>query len=96
MAAAQEERFTREKQDPTFPKNAMAVLFKTFAGMSRSESFTNMSYFMKSHLPKFERLLETDLSFAPRGFGLAFAKAMPFMDKRQAISKVYSDKGVKD
>ena len=91
VAAAQEERFTRKKHDPSFPKNAVAFCLK-HAGISNMH-ITNVVFYEKPFL-KFERLLETYLSFAPKGF--TSFKGNTSMDKRQAISKIYSDKGVKD
>jgi len=73
IAAAQEERFTRTKHDPGFPANAIAYCLKEAkidAGASIESSFT------KSRFLKFERLIETYLAFAPRGFA-SFRKAMP-------------------
>jgi len=73
VAAAQEERFTREKHDDGFPKHAIAYCLHE-AGLSSSE----LDYvgFYDKPLMKFERLLETYLAFAPVGFK-SFSKAMP-------------------
>jgi carbamoyltransferase len=73
LAAAQEERFTRKKHDPGFPKNAIGYCLGV-AG----NSLDNVDYvaFYDKPLLKFERLLETYLSFAPRGFK-SFSMAMP-------------------
>ena len=73
LAAAQEERFTRKKHDSGFPKNAVEYCLGV-AG----RSLDNIDYvaFYDKPLLKFERLLETYLSFAPRGFK-SFSMAMP-------------------
>jgi carbamoyltransferase len=73
VAAAQEERFTRKKHDPQFPDRAVAYCLKhggiTVADLDRIA-------FYDKPLLKFERLLETYLSFAPRGWR-SFITAMP-------------------
>ena len=73
VAAAQEERFTRKKHDPGFPANAIAYCLKEAeigaGGVDR------VVFYEKPFL-KFERLIETYLAFAPRGFA-SFRKAMP-------------------
>jgi carbamoyltransferase len=73
LAAAQEERFTRKKHDPGFPKNAIAYCLG-----AAGHSLDKVDYvaFYDKPLLKFERLLETYLSFAPRGFQ-SFSMAMP-------------------
>jgi len=73
VAAAQEERFSRKKHDPGFPANA-ARWCLTEAGMTGTD-IDRVAFYDKPFL-KFERLLETYLAFAPRGFA-SFAKAMP-------------------
>ena len=73
IAAAQEERFTRKKHDQSYPFNAIEFVLD-FSGLKRSE-IDQIVFFEKPFL-KFERLLETYMSFAPRGFG-SFCKAMP-------------------
>jgi carbamoyltransferase len=73
VAAAQEERFTRKKHDPEFPANAIRYCLEE-AGLSLSD-IDGVVYYDKP-LIKFERLLETYLSFAPSGFR-SFVKAMP-------------------
>jgi carbamoyltransferase len=65
VAAAQEERFTRKKHDSSFPKNAIAYCFEE-AG-ARLDELDHVVFYDKPFL-KFERLLETYLAFAPRGF----------------------------
>ncbi len=73
VAAAQEERFTRKKHDPGFPSQAVQYCLSE-AGIS-PEEVAHVVFYDKPIL-KFERLLETYLSFAPAGFR-SFATAMP-------------------
>ena len=73
VAAAQEERFTRKKHDARFPANAIAYCLAE-AGCRLAE-LDNVVFYDKPFL-KFERLLETYLAFAPRGFS-SFRMALP-------------------
>lgn len=73
IAAAQEERFTRVKNDPSFPANAVEYVLKE-AGVLSTE-VTQIAFYEKPLL-KFERLLETYHAFAPTGLK-SFMKAMP-------------------
>ncbi len=73
IAAVQEERFTRIKHDSSYPFNAIENILK-FANIEISE-IDYIVFFEKPFL-KFERLLETFVGFAPKGFK-QFAKAMP-------------------
>src|SRR3954447_4873197 len=73
VAAAQEERFTRKKFDSRYPANAIAYCLAE-AGI-RLTDIDRVAFYDKPFL-KFERLLETYLAFAPRGFD-SFRKAMP-------------------
>jgi carbamoyltransferase len=73
IAAAQEERFTRKKHDAGFPKHALEYCLKQ-AGISLAE-VDYVAFYDKPFL-KFERLLETYVAFAPRGFQ-SFRKAIP-------------------
>ena len=73
VAAAQEERFTRIKHDESFPTNAIEYCLKE-ANCSL-EQIDHVVFYEKPFL-KFDRLLETYLSFAPFGFR-SFVKAMP-------------------
>ena len=73
VAAAQEERFTRQKHDAGFPGHAIEYCL-TEAGIS-AEELDYVAFYDKPLL-KFERLLETYLAYAPRGFR-SFAAAMP-------------------
>ena len=72
-AAAQEERFTRKKHDPDFPIHAIDYCLEE-TGLS-PETIDYVGFYDKPFL-KFERLLETYLSFAPAGFR-SFTLAMP-------------------
>lgn len=73
IAAAQEERFTRKKHDACFPRNAVAYCLRE--GRFRLNDLDRIAFYDKPLL-KFERLLETYLSFAPRGWR-SFVAAMP-------------------
>jgi carbamoyltransferase len=73
IAAAQEERFTRKKHDPGFPANAITYCLS--AAKADAKSVDCVVFYEKPFL-KFERLIETYLAFAPRGFA-SFRKAMP-------------------
>ncbi len=83
VAAAQEERFTRKKHDPNYPHNAIEFVLK-YANLKLSE-VDQIVFFEKPFL-KFERLLETYVAFAPRGFG-SFARAMPLWIKEKLFQK---------
>jgi len=83
VAAAQEERFTRKKHDPNYPHNAIEFVLK-YANLKLSE-VDQIVFFEKPFL-KFERLLETYVAFAPRGF-VSFAKAMPLWIKEKLFQK---------
>ena len=73
IAAAQEERFTRKKHDSSFPRFAIEFCL-TQADISFSE-IDYLAFYDKPFL-KFERLLETYIAFAPKGFS-SFRKAIP-------------------
>lgn len=73
VAAAQEERFTRRKNDPRFPAQAIAYCLSE-AGIDLSQ--VDQIVFYDKPFLKFERIVETFLEYAPRGFPL-FLKAMP-------------------
>ncbi len=83
IAAAQEERFTRKKHDPNYPHNAIEFVLK-YANLKLSE-VDQIVFFEKPFL-KFERLLETYVAFAPKGF-ISFAKAMPLWIKEKLFQK---------
>ena len=79
VAAAQEERFTRKKHDAGFPRHAIDYCLRE-AGLTAAD----LDYvgFYDKPLLKFERLLETYLSFAPVGFR-SFSKAIPIWLKEK-------------
>src|SRR5210317_1494846 len=83
IAAAQEERFTRKKHDPNYPHNAIDFVLK-YANLKLSE--VNQIVFFEKPFLKFERLLETYVGFAPKGF-VSFAKAMPLWIKEKLFQK---------
>ena len=83
IAAAQEERFTRKKHDAGFPANAIEFCLDQ-AGIELSE-VDFVTFYDKPFL-KFERLLETYLAFAPRGFA-SFRMAIPVWLKEKLFQK---------
>ena len=83
IAAAQEERFTRIKHDRNYPHNAVEFVLK-FANLKLSD-VDQIIFFEKPFL-KFERLLETYVAFAPKGF-VSFSKAMPVWIKEKLFQK---------
>lgn len=83
IAAAQEERFCREKHYAGFPQQAISYCLKE-AGISLAE-VESIVFYDKPFL-KFERLLETYHAFAPAGFK-SFTKAMPVWLKEKLFQK---------
>ena len=83
VAAAQEERFTRKKHDASFPENALKYCLAE-AG-AELDAINYVAFYDKPFL-KFERLLETYVAFAPRGFQ-SFAMAMPLWLKEKLFQK---------
>lgn len=83
IAAAQEERFTRKKHDPAFPSGAISYCLKE-AGITASD--IKHVVFYDKPLLKFERLLETYLSYAPSGFR-SFISAIPVWLKEKLFLK---------
>ena len=83
VAAVQEERFTRVKHDSRFPSSAIIYCLNE-AGITSK----NLDYvvFYDKPFVKFERLLETYLAFAPRGFK-SFVKSMPVWLKDKLFQK---------
>ena len=79
FAAAQEERFSRKKHDFNFPTNAIQYCLSS-AGI-RGEALDYVAFYDKP-FPKFERLLESYLAYAPKGI-LSFWKAMPVWIKQK-------------
>ena len=82
-AAAQEERFTRKKHDSDFPRHAIRSCLD-IAGL-RPADLDQVAFYDKPFL-KFERLLETYLAFAPRGFS-SFRQALPAWVKDKLFQK---------
>jgi len=83
VAAAQEERFTRKKHDSRFPASAIRYCLEE-AGVGL-EQIDFVAFYDKPFL-KFERLLETYLAFAPRGFS-SFKMAIPVWLKEKLFQK---------
>ena len=83
IAAAQEERFTRIKHDSSYPFNAIEFVLK-YSNLKLSE-VDQVIFFEKPFL-KFERLLETYVAFAPKGFR-SFCMAMPIWLKDKLFQK---------
>jgi carbamoyltransferase len=83
VAAAQEERFTRRKHDARFPRHAVEACLAE-AGV-RLDQVDHVAFYDKPFL-KFERLLETYLMFAPRGFR-SFRMALPLWLKEKLFQK---------
>jgi carbamoyltransferase len=83
VGAAQEERFTRKKHDSGFPEHAVQYCLDT-AGIKLAD-VDYVAFYDKPFL-KFERLLETYLAFAPRGFN-SFRMAMPLWLKEKLFQK---------
>lgn len=92
VAAAQEERFTRNKQTAEFPKNAIKYCLEE-SGFQLDE--LDAVVFYDKPLLKFERLLQTYYSFAPKGL-LSFLKAIPvWLNEKLFLKKLIYD-GLKD
>ena len=83
VAAAQEERFTRVKYDLSFPRNAIAYCI---GASGRTLADVDHVVFYEKPFVKFERLLETYLAFAPRGF-TSFRTAIPIWIKQKLLQK---------
>ncbi len=83
LAAAQEERFTRKKHDSSYPFNSVEFVLK-FAKLKLSE--IDYVVFYEKPFLKFERLLETYVAFAPRGFK-QFTKSMPSWLREKLFQK---------
>ncbi|HLF31844.1 MAG TPA: carbamoyltransferase [Xanthomonadales bacterium] len=83
VAAAQEERFTRKKHDSAYPAQAINYCLAS-AGIQLAD--VDFVAFYDKPLLKFDRLLETYVAFAPRGFP-SFAKAIPLWLKEKLFQK---------
>ena len=85
ISAAQEERFSRKKHDPSYPYNAIEFVLN-YSKLKLSE-IDHIIFFEKPFL-KFERLLETYLAFAPRGFK-SFSMSMPIWLREKLFQKKF-------
>ena len=85
VAAAQEERFSRKKHDPRYPFNAIKYVLKE--ANLKLNKIDHIVFFEKPFL-KFERLLETYMAFAPKGFK-SFSLSMPIWLKEKLFQKKY-------
>ena len=83
IAAAQEERFSRVKHDSGYPFNAVEFVLKE-SKLKLSE-FDYIAFYEKPFL-KFERLLETYVAYAPRGFK-SFSMSMPIWLREKLFQK---------
>ena len=83
IAAAQEERFTRKKHDAGFPHHAVRYCLQ--AAQIQAAAIDSVVFYEKPFV-KFERLLETYLAYAPKGFK-SFSKAMPLWIKDKLFQK---------
>jgi len=83
VAAAQEERFTRKKHDARFPRHAVDYCLRE--GGVALRDLDHVVFYDKPFL-KFERLLETYVAFAPRGFQ-SFKRAMPLWVREKLFQK---------
>jgi len=83
IAAAQEERFTRKKHDSSYPFHAVEYVLKE--GKLKLSELDYIVFYEKPFL-KFERLLETYVSFAPKGFK-SFSMSMPVWLKEKLFQK---------
>jgi len=85
VAAAQEERFSRKKHDPRYPFNAVKYVLEE-SNLSLNE-VDHIVFFEKPFL-KFERLLETYMAFAPKGFK-SFSLSMPIWLREKLFQKKF-------
>lgn len=92
IAAAQEERFTRKKNDAGFPSKAIAYCLQE-AGLTLED--VDAVGFYDKPLLTFNRLLETYLAFAPRGLG-SFIKSMPVWLKEKLLQKSLLAQGLSE
>ena len=92
VAAAQEERFTREKQTPDFPVQAIKYCLEE-SGLEINE--LDAIVFYDKPLLKFERLLETYYAFAPKGL-ISFLKSIPIWINEKLFLKKLIFEGLKE
>ncbi len=83
IAAAQEERFSRKKHDPRYPFHAVEFVLKE--SKLKLNEIDYITFYEKPFL-KFERLLETYVAFAPRGFK-SFSMSMPLWLREKLFQK---------
>lgn len=79
VAAAQEERFSRQKHDPRFPSNAVKYCLAE-AGLTVAD--VDLLVFYEDPMEKFDRILETYLAFAPSGYD-SFAAGFPLWARQK-------------
>ena len=91
IAAAQEERFTRKKHDASYPYNAVDYVLSE--ANIKLNQVDHIIFFEKPFL-KFERLLETYLAFAPKGFK-SFCMSMPIWLREKLFQKDFLFKKLK-
>ena len=92
ISAVQEERFTRKKHDQTFPKNAINYCLQE-SGIN-PEELSYIVFYEKPFL-KFERLIETYLAFAPKGF-TSFSSSLPVWIKEKLFQKEVISNNLKE
>ena len=85
VSAAQEERFSRKKHDPRYPYNAIQFVLN-YSNLKLSQ-IDYIVFFEKPFL-KFERLLETYVAFAPKGFA-SFSMSMPIWLREKLFQKKF-------
>ena len=85
ISAAQEERFSRKKHDPGYPKNA--IQFVLNQSNLKLNEIDHIVFFEKPFL-KFERILETYMAFAPKGFK-SFSLSMPIWLREKLFQKKF-------
>jgi carbamoyltransferase len=90
VAAAQEERFTRKKHDHDFPQKAVDFCLER-GGIGPDE--IDLAAFYDKPLLKFDRLLETYIAYAPRGFKL-FSMGLPLWLKQKLYTPRELDRGL--
>src|SRR6266436_3340349 len=92
VAAAQEERFTRKKHDASFPRHAIGYCLG--AASTNLSEIDHIAFYDKPFL-KFERLLETYIALAPKGFR-SFQMAIPLWLKEKLFQKSLLRKKLKE
>lgn len=85
LAAAQEERFTRKKHDASFPKNAIRYCLQE-AGLEPHE--LKLAVFYENPNAKFDRLIETYFTLAPKGIGSFMAAMRSWLGRKLFIRQI--------